>query len=119
MKKIGFREFLQGHHFRGLVSELRQIHVEDIMAELMSESSDLSVWFFKELRDIYGFRHSRFSTLLVSHIFAGQRRFKELQVILEQLLQEEGKSSTFLLSSISNELKNFRRNFRVCCLVGI
>lgn len=100
MKKIGFREFLHGHHFRGLVSELRHVHVEEIMGELMAESSDLSVWFFKELRDIYGFRHSKFSTLLVSHVFAGQRRFKELQVILEQLLQEEGKSSLFSCPSI-------------------
>lgn len=95
MKKKGFREFLHGHHFRGLVSDLRQVHVEEIMGELMSESADLSVWFFKELKDVYGFRHSRFSTFLVSHILAGQRRFRELQVILEQLLQEEGKSSLF------------------------
>lgn len=100
MKKIGFREFLHGHHFRGLVSELRHVHVEEIMGELMAESSDLSVWFFKELRDIYGFRHSKFSTLLVSHVFAGQRRFKELQVILQQILQEEGKFSLFSCPSI-------------------
>lgn len=91
MKKIGFREFLHGHHFRGLVSELKQVHVQEIMSELMAESSDLSVWFFKELKDIYGFHHSSFSTLFVSHIYARQRRFKELQVILEQLLQEQGK----------------------------
>lgn len=92
MKKIGFREFLHGNHFRGLVSDLSQFHVEEIMGELMSESPDLSVWFFNELKDVYGFRHSRFSALLVSHVLASQRRFKELQVILEQLLQEEGKS---------------------------
>lgn len=93
MKNLGFREYLHGHHFRGLVSDLRQVHVEEVMGELMAESPDLSVWFFKELKDVYGFRHSRFSTLLVSHILAGHRRFKELQVVLEQLLQEEGKSS--------------------------
>uniref|UniRef100_M4FHZ7 Uncharacterized protein n=1 Tax=Brassica campestris TaxID=3711 RepID=M4FHZ7_BRACM len=93
MKKIGFREYLHGRQFRSLASELKQVHVEEIMCELMGESSDLSVWFFKELKDVYGFRHSRLSSLLVSHILAGQRRFKELQVVVEQLLQEEGKSS--------------------------
>ncbi|CAN8293690.1 unnamed protein product [Cochlearia groenlandica] len=100
MKKKGFRAYLHGHRFQGLVSDLRQSHVEEIMGELMSESSDLSVWFYKELRDAYGFLHSRFSTLLVSHILADQRRFKELQVILEQLLKEEGSGSSSLLCEL-------------------
>ncbi|KAJ4884046.1 Tetratricopeptide repeat (TPR)-like superfamily protein [Raphanus sativus] len=58
---------------------------------------DISVWFFKELKDVYGFRHSRLSSLLVSHILAGQIRFKEIQVVLQQYLQDEGKLFNFHL----------------------
>lgn len=108
MRKIGFREYLHGRDFRGLLSGLKQVHVEEIMCELMGESSDLSVWFFRELKDVYGFRHSRLSSLLVSHVLAGQRRFRELQVVLEQLLQEEGKSFSHSLFSDSLSLKKLR-----------
>lgn len=62
-----------------------------MVAALNVESPGLAVAFFDVLRNEYGFRHSRFSWLLVSHVLAGERELGRLRWVLQQMLEEEGK----------------------------
>lgn len=76
---------------------LNQCQVDKIIDGLRLESPDLAVAFFHCLRDEYGFQHSRFSRLVVCHVLAGKRRFRDLRLLLKKMLQEEGALCYFLL----------------------
>lgn len=89
LRSSGFRRFLIGDYFRNLASNLNQSQVDLIVDDLSAENSDFAVFFFDLMREEYKFRHSAVSRFVVSHVFASQRRFKELRFVLEQMVKDE------------------------------
>lgn len=83
------RRFLAGDYFRTAVLTLDRPQVDRIIDALRVERPEFAVDFFHLLKDWYQFRHSRVSSFVVSHLLAGKRRFKELQLIIKQLIEEE------------------------------
>jgi hypothetical protein len=90
LRSFGLIRFLGGDYFRTMVLTLDRPQVDQIIDVLRVESPEFAVGFFHLLKDWYWFRHSRVSWLVVSHILAGKRRFKELQLIIKQMVEEEG-----------------------------
>lgn len=64
--------------------------MDQIIDVLRVESPDFAVDFFHLLKDRYQFRHSRASRFIVSHVLAEKKRFKEMQLVIKQMVEEEG-----------------------------
>jgi hypothetical protein len=90
LRSFGLRRFLGGDYFRAVVLTLDWPQVDQIIDVLRVESPEFAVGFFHLLKDWYRFRHSRVSWFAVSHLLAGERRFKELQLVIKQMVEEEG-----------------------------
>ena len=96
LNSFGFRAYVGGCNFRTVVSTLSETVVDGVLESLSIQNPDVAVAFFYLLRNKYGFRHSGFSQLAVSHILAGKGRFKELHCVIKQLVEEQGISSWHL-----------------------
>lgn len=96
LRNFGLTNFLGGNYFRSVISTLNQLHVDRIIDCLRRENSDAALFFFHALRNEYGFRHSKDSQFVVAHVLASKRRFRDLQLVIRQMLDEEG--MTFIVS---------------------
>ncbi|KAF7850235.1 hypothetical protein BT93_L5719, partial [Corymbia citriodora subsp. variegata] len=85
----GAEGFVASPRFGAVVSELNRFQVDRVVGALKAESPDSAVAFFEALRNEYGFRHSRFSWLLVAHVLAGKRELGRLRWVLQQMVEEE------------------------------
>lgn len=74
--------------------------MDDVIENLSVENADFVVDFYHLSRNEFGFQHSRVSRFLVSHVLARKRRFKDLRLVLDQMLQEEGTGSAPLLCKL-------------------
>ncbi|KAJ6431998.1 hypothetical protein OIU84_019295 [Salix udensis] len=99
-RDLGFRQFVSGHYFKDLVLMLNQAQMDDVIQSLSVENADFVVDFYHLLRNEFGFQHSRGSRFVVSHVLARKRRFKDLRLVLDQMLQEEGTGSAPLLCKL-------------------
>ncbi|KAG6601357.1 putative pentatricopeptide repeat-containing protein, partial [Cucurbita argyrosperma subsp. sororia] len=108
LNSFGFRAYVGGCNFRTVVSTLSETVVDGVLESLNIQNPDVAVAFFYLLRNKYGFRHSGFSQLAVSHILAGKGRFKELHCVIKQLVEEQGSGSA---SSFCDLLLNKFRNW--------
>ncbi|KAJ6312404.1 hypothetical protein OIU77_014024 [Salix suchowensis] len=99
-RDLGFRQFASGHYFKDLVLMLNQAQMDDVIQSLSAENADFVVDFYHLLRNEFGFQHSRGSRFVVSHVLARKRRFKDLRLVLDQMLQEEGTGSAPLLCKL-------------------
>lgn len=96
LRNFGLTNFLGGNYFRSLISTLNEQQVDRIIDCLRRENSDAALFFFHALRNEYGFRHSKDSQFVVAHLLASKRRFRDLQLVIKQMLDEEG--MTFIVS---------------------
>lgn len=78
------------HYYRHIMSTLNQSQVDIIIERLRIEDPESAFSFFDLLRNEYGFRHSRVSIFAVAHVLAANRRFKELRLVVKQMVDEEG-----------------------------
>lgn len=92
--------FLASPRFGAVVSKLNGFQVDRVVGALQAESPDSAVAFFDVLRNGYGFRHSRFSWLLVSHVLAGKWELGRLRWVLQQIVEEEGSGSAPALCEV-------------------
>ena len=90
LKKFGLRNFLGENYFGTILSTLNQLHVDRIIDSLRRENLDSALVFFDVLKNEYGYRHSRVSRFVVAHVLASKRRFKDLQIVMKQMVEEEG-----------------------------
>lgn len=90
LNSLGFRAYVGGCNFRTVVSTLSETVVDGVLDSLRTLKPDVAVAFFYLLINEYGFRHSRFSQFVVSHILAGEGRFKELHSVIKHLIEEQG-----------------------------
>lgn len=96
VRNFGLRNFLSGDYFRSAFSRMSQQQVDQIIDCLRRENSDAALFFFYALRNEYGFRHSRNSQFVVAHVLASKRRFRDLQLVIKQMLEQEG--TAFIIS---------------------
>lgn len=78
------------HRFKTIIPTLNQPQVDLIIESLTIENPESAFGFFNLLRNEYGFRHSRVSEFIVAHVLAGRRLFKELRLVVKQMVDEEG-----------------------------
>lgn len=90
LKTLGLRRFTGGQYFKTVVYTLNQPQVALIIDSLRIEHPESALDFFDLLRNVYGFRHSRVSRLVVSHVLASNRWFKCLRFVMKQMVDEEG-----------------------------
>lgn len=90
LRSFGASKFLWGHHFQTLASVLNTHQVDQILLSLRVDNSDSALFLFDLLRNEYGFRHSRVSWFIVSHVVARKGQSKELRRVLNQMVEEEG-----------------------------
>lgn len=72
--------------------------MDDVIQSLSVENADFVVDFYHLLRNEFAFQHSRGSRFVVSHVLARKRRFKDLRLVLDQMLQEEGGFFTYRIN---------------------
>lgn len=90
LRCLGLRRFVNRYYFKNLISMLNCSQVDQILEYLSVENADSAVDFFHLLRNEFGFRHSRFSKFVVLHVLARKRQLKELRLVMDQMLLEEG-----------------------------
>lgn len=90
LKSLGLRSFLSGDYFKTIFSTLNQPQVDLVIEALRIENPDFALAFFFNLRNVYGFRHSSFSRLVVSHVLASKCWFEELRLVVKQMVEDEG-----------------------------
>lgn len=95
LKSLGFRRFVGRQYFKILVSTLSQPQVDLIIDSLRIENPTSALDFFYLLRNVYGFRHSRVSRFVVSHVLASKRWFNDLRFVIKQMVDEEGIDLSF------------------------
>ncbi|CAK7326426.1 unnamed protein product [Dovyalis caffra] len=100
VRDLGFRQFVSRDYFKDLFFMLNQSQKETVMEKLSVQNADFVVDFFHLLRNEFGFQHSRVSRFLVSHVLARKRRFMDLRLVLDQMLQLEGSGSAPLLCEL-------------------
>lgn len=89
LRSFGLRRFVSGDYFQTVVLTLSGPQVDQIIDALRVERPDFAVDFFHILSEEYGFLHSRVSRFIASHVLAGKRRFKEMQLVIKQTVEEE------------------------------
>lgn len=90
LKILGFRKFIGGDYFKGIVSDLNQPQVDSIIDQLRIDKPELALGFFQLLSCEYDFRHSRVSRFSISYVLASSKRLKDLCLIIKQMVDEEG-----------------------------
>ncbi|KAK4263658.1 hypothetical protein QN277_029042 [Acacia crassicarpa] len=95
LRNFGLGNFLAGEYFRSVFWKLNQPQVDQIIDSLRRENSDDALFFFYALRNDYGFWHSRDSQFVVAHVLASKRRFADLQLVIKEMLEQEG--TTFMV----------------------
>lgn len=90
LRNLGFKKFIDGDDSKNLILRLSEFQVDRIIDCLRVESLDLAVTFFDWLKIHCGFKHSLFASFVIAHVLAAKRSFKELRLVLEQILQEKG-----------------------------
>ncbi|EXB44909.1 hypothetical protein L484_026494 [Morus notabilis] len=93
LKSLGLKCFLGGDYFRTIFSTLNQNQVDSVIDTLRMENPEFALGFFFSLRNVYAFRHSRFSRLVISHILASKAWFEEFRLVIKQLVEEAGSGS--------------------------
>ncbi|KAK0573187.1 hypothetical protein LWI29_004132 [Acer saccharum] len=120
LKNLGFRRFIGENYVRDFDDlRLNESQVDRIFDCLRTESPVVAVQLFHWLRSEYGFKHSRYSSFVVSHVLASKKRFKELRFVLEQMLQEEGSDSApSLCELLLNSFRDWGSNSEVCDMLA-
>ncbi|KAK4842443.1 hypothetical protein QYF36_021776 [Acer negundo] len=120
LKNLGFRRFIGENYIRDFDDlRLNESQVDRIFDCLRTESPDVAVQLFHWLRNVYGFKHSRYSSFVVSHVLAGKKRFEELRFVLEQMLQDEGSDSApSLCELLLNSFRDWGSNSEVCDMLA-
>lgn len=76
---------------RALISLLDLDMIDRVIEIGRVQDPDFVLDLYRVLESEYGFQHSMFSKLAVAHILDGKRRFRMVNSILQQLVQEQGK----------------------------
>lgn len=90
IKNVGFKRLIDLGYLRNTVLSLSESQFDQIFYCLRVESPNYVVAFFDWLNIEFGFKLPPVSRFIVSHVLAGERRFKELRSVLEQMLRKEG-----------------------------
>ncbi|PQM39618.1 hypothetical protein Pyn_37811 [Prunus yedoensis var. nudiflora] len=73
--------------------QMAQPQVDLIIENLSIENLESAFSFFNLLSNEYGFRHSRVSEFVVAHVLVRRRLFKELCLVVKQMVDDEGPGS--------------------------